>query len=120
MRLGGSVYDRAQKTGYLLGPRHRYESALEEASGPPPSENEGDENDKPPNLRDAGDSPDSCGGCAHFEPGDMAEAGGSSCSLHGGYPVSVNQVCDDFEGGEGEGEEEGGPPELMPPMPGGR
>ena len=111
MALGSTVYDRAKKTGFLLGPRHRYEAAMEEDAAP---ETEQDvAGGKPPNLRDAGAGGETCDSCMHSEAGDE---GGLQCMKYGGYPVTPNQVCDDFEeqGGE-EGVEEG----AAPPMPGG-
>ena len=116
--IGGStVYDRMKTNGgYMTGPRHRMQAGMEAVAAP---ESEVDGAAGPPNLRDAGESPDSCGQCVHFEPGDMGDKGSSACKLHGDHPVSANQVCDDFEGSP-EGEEEGGMPEEMGgeiPMP---
>lgn len=100
MALGDTVYDRAKKTGYMLGSKHRYENAFEEGAEPEAPEGQSAAEDAPPNLRDAGAAPDTCADCAHSEPG---EGEGLICKLHGDYPVMSSQVCDDFasEGEEG-------------------
>ena len=129
MSPSDTVYDRYKKTGYITGPNHRMATALNSAA-PEPDEPESGGEGEPPNLRDAGDSMESCGDCEYFTPASAAGAAGvgprgnpgavrsvegSSCSKFGDYPVTPNQVCDDYEPiaeEGGEGEEAEGPSEI--------
>jgi hypothetical protein len=85
-----TVYERSKKNGgYIAGPNHktlrrRMEDAelAEEKTAAP-------EGDKPPNLRSARSSTESCGSCEHYAA--------RKCGLHGGYPVTISDVCDDFD-----------------------
>jgi hypothetical protein len=119
----GTVYDRMKKTGYLMGPNHRMGAAMDMESAPPapagPAAADG-EQDEPPNLQDSGEAGGggSCGECVNFEYDQGGDQEGSgACKLHGDYPVTPNQVCDDFQSEE-EGEQDDGSQEEAAEMPG--
>lgn len=125
MSPSDTVYDRMKRTGYLMGSKHRMGPSMESSAAPPSGDAEDESSAAPPNLRDAGDSMESCADCVHFEPASAAAGAavgprgnaiggraveGSSCSKYGGYPVTPNQVCDDWEPVAEEGESPGEEP----------
>ena len=96
-----TVYDRTKKTGYMTGPNHRMRQAMDAMQPPPPAASASAEGGGPPNLRDSGGDPESCGECANFD--------GRDTCLKYDSPVSPNEVCDDFDPvDEGDEEEAGG------------
>lgn len=129
MSPSDTVYDRMKRNGgYITGSRHKLGPAMEAAAARSP-EPDDDGEGAPPNLRDSGEGGgmESCGDCVHFEPGAAGGAAaigprgnalagrgveGSSCRKYDGYPVTANQVCDDYEPIEEESSE------SEPPMPG--
>jgi hypothetical protein len=119
-----TLFQRAKKTGYLMGPKHRYGPAMddmaEKPAGPPSAPGDDGEADQgPPNLRDAGSVIDSCSDCDAYQPADVGTGGQGQCGKFNS-PVAPNQVCDEFEqkGDTEDGNEEGsGPPVQEIPGP---
>ncbi len=113
MMGGRTVFDRVKKTGYMTGPEHKMNSALEDQSDDDPTMNAddaadpdgGEETGEPPNLRDSAERPASCGDCQNFQP--AGQDGGSSCLKYGGAEVMPNEVCDGYEGASDEADEGG-------------
>lgn len=112
---GDTVYDRLKRTGYMMGPEHRMGPAFDDqARGPdltiiigsPKGNAEGGQ--RPPGLRDAGNTMESCSECARFEGEDGSGRG--KCGKFGA-DVSRNQVCDEYENA-GMPEPEGEPVET--------
>lgn len=122
MRMGGTtVYDRAKKTGFMLGGQHKMGPAFDDQpeatmnADDPASPDDGDEEGEPgdpPNLRDSSDRPNSCADCKNFTPGGDS---GGTCAKYGDASVTPNEVCDGFEGKTEEGDEsDGGEGEMRP------
>jgi hypothetical protein len=105
---GSTVYDRMKSNGgFMAGSRHRLIPPDSMRSAPAPSAPvvapEGSEEgggERPPNLRDSGDQPETCYDCDWFD-------GESQCGQFD-YPVEPSQVCDAYEPMQEEGGEEGG------------
>lgn len=93
--------DRAKVNGGFVTHRANRANQMQQ-----PDPAEGEDGMKPPNLRDAGDSEEMCGGCAHFDEVD----GQGSCKKYAGYPVIQSETCDAFEPA---GESDAGP-EMEP------
>lgn len=94
-----TVYERAHRTGYMMGSNHRMGAAFDGVK-PTPAADMGDESaDKqqdPPNLRDSIDTSQCCGTCGNFGYDDGSDSGKSMCDKYH-VPVTANQVCDDYE-----------------------
>ena len=84
-----TVYDRVKRTGYMMGPAHKMGPAMDQMPEPEPGPSTApDAAGSPPNLRDAGASPESCGDCGSFQ--------GNRC-LKFDADVTPNLVCDAYE-----------------------
>lgn len=85
-----TVYERAQKTGFLSGPNDKRFGAMEPDK--PPEQSDGSDPEQPgepPNLHN-------CECCAHCKfYSDKA------CDKYGGYSVEPMETCDSFEESSG-------------------
>jgi hypothetical protein len=77
-----SVYDRAQKTGFVAGPNHRMVRAVD---GPP----EQQAGSPAPNYREANDPAQTCSDCANYDLENRM------CTKHN-FQAKPQMVCDDF------------------------
>jgi hypothetical protein len=110
-----TLYDRARKTGYLMGPKHKYGPAMDDKAAPPEpaGDGAGKADQKPPNLRDAGAVIDSCSDCVQYQASGTGGGGAGHCGKFN-TPVAPNQVCDEFEEKGDQGNEESSDQEIGP------
>lgn len=102
MKPRESVYERTRRMGFIAGPKNRMAAAVDmgEKSKPTPgkpvSGEEVEEEAAPPNLRDAMETMDSCGSCAHASmPDGGEELKGMQCGKYK-CDVQSSDVCDDY------------------------
>jgi hypothetical protein len=85
-----TVFERSKKNGgYIAGPNHTTLRRRMEDAATADDEPATEGGNKPPNLRSAKSSTESCGSCEHYAA--------RKCKLHDDCPVIVSDLCDDFD-----------------------